>query len=86
MGIVYKARQVYLKQIVARKRILAGQLASREDVERFCVEAETAAKLDHPGIVPIFEVGRHEGQHHSSTAFVDGGCLASCPILRDNDP
>lgn len=77
MGIVYKAKQLRLNRTVALKMILAGKFASPADVERFQVEAKATANLDHPGIVPIYEVGTHNGNHYFSMGFVDGDSLAS---------
>ncbi len=76
MGMVYKARQTSLNRIVAVKMILAGQFASQDEVKRFYIEAEAAGHLDHPGIVPIFDVGSYDGQHYFAMGFVDGETLA----------
>ena len=72
MGVVYRARQVTLDRIVALKMILAGRLANPDDVSRFQTEAAAAAKLQHPNIVAVHDVGVSEGQHYFSMDYIDG--------------
>jgi tetratricopeptide (TPR) repeat protein/tRNA A-37 threonylcarbamoyl transferase component Bud32 len=77
MGVVFKARQISLNRIVAVKMVLAGILATKADHDRFHSEAQAAALLDHPNIVPVYEVGEYEGQHYFSMGYVDGQSLGA---------
>ena len=87
MGTVFKARQTSLNRLVALKLISAGTLATEDLVKRFQAEAEAAASLAHPNIVPIFEIGRHEGQHFFSMGLIEGPNLRQAlpPSATDRD-
>lgn len=73
MGIVYRARQLSLGREVAIKMIIAGELAGKTALRMFQIEAHAAAKLNHPNIVPVHEIGEYETQHYFTMRFVPGG-------------
>jgi hypothetical protein len=75
MGVVYRARQVALNRVVAVKMILAGSLADPADLVRFRREAEVVARLQHPGVVQVFEIGEHQGMPFLVLEYCGGGSL-----------
>ena len=86
MGIVYKARQLSLNRQVALKMIKASRFPSADEVRRFQNEAEAVALLDHPGIVPVYEVGVHDSQRYFSMKLIEGGTLPSSSALSRTIP
>lgn len=87
MGVVYRARHMTTNRPVAVKMILGGEFAGENAVQRFRREAEAAANLDHPNILPIYEVGEHDGRPYYSMKLVGGGTMAeNMSALRADPP
>ncbi len=75
MGIVYKARQRQHDRVVALKMIRRDQIGGEHEIQRFRSEAEAVARLDHPHIIPLYEVGEHCGRHFFSMLLIESGSL-----------
>ena len=86
MGIVYRARQLSINRLVALKTVSPDRLGTHEDRDRFLREAEAAATLEHPNIVPIYEVGECDGRSYFTMKLVEGGSLADHRNRYYSDP
>ncbi len=86
MGVVYQARRQGLDRFVAIKMILAGEYASEESVRRLRTEAEAVARLQHPNVVQIYDVGEHDGQQFLVLEYVEAGNLAQRIAGRPQPP
>ncbi len=86
IGVVYKARHLQLNRYVALKMLLSGPFANSSSLRRFLVEAEATARLQHPNIIQIFEVGEYEGRPFLALEFVNGGTLSAWTDGRPQTP
>jgi serine/threonine protein kinase len=86
MGVVYRARQLSLDREVAIKLLAAGVWASKEFVERFRREAQNAARMQHPNIVPVYEVGDHDGLHFFSMRLIGGPSVSGISSAKKLAP
>src|SRR5262245_7486033 len=86
MGVVHKARHRKLNRLVALKMVLSGEFARAIDLERFNSEAQRLAKVQHPNIVHIYDVGEYAGRPYFAMEYVDGGTLAGRLAGRPQPP